>query len=175
MSLFWRRKARNRTEKTRIEPGRPAERTPPTLGAAAGEPRWDAVRDKVQAEVCAVFARTVLELIQSSQARTPAMDELVRRQAINRLYADVLYDFLAAGEDPAFDPADRVLAWAREAMDRWGADQAHLDAAMANSKAALSQSILAALEAASRDQTLRKAALERVKAAAEARDGPAAG
>jgi hypothetical protein len=175
MSLFRRRKGRDRPEKTRIEPPRPAERTAPTLGAAAGGPRWDAMRDKVQAEVCAVLARTVLELIQSSQAHIPAMEELVCRQAINRLYADVLYDFLAAGEDPAFDPAERVLGWAREAMDRWGVDQARQDAGMASSKAALSQSILAALEAAARDQTLRKAALERLKAAAKAPDGPAAG
>jgi len=170
MSLFGRRLGRDRKKKT-IEPAARGERRPPTLGAVAPDPGRDAIKAKVQSEVCAVLARTILELIQSSQARAPSMDELLRRQAINRLYADVLYDFLAGGEAPGYDPAEPVLRWAREAMDEWGAGRERLDPGLAGDKAALSDAILSALEAASRDQTLRKAALQRLEAAV--RSGPA--
>jgi hypothetical protein len=177
MSLFKRRSGRDQKKKPKREPAKPAERSMPTLGATPGETRWGAIKDKVQHEVCAVLARTILELIRSSHARTASTDDLVRRQAINRLYADVLYDFLSSGEAPTFDPADKVLGWAREAMATWGAGEARLDERMAGDKAALSQSILAALETASRDETLRKAALERIKAARKAPtvEGPATG
>lgn len=166
MSLF--RKRFGRGKKKKEEPAERAERTAPTLGAPADEARWGAIKAKVQGEICAILARTILELIQSSQARAPSMDDVVRRQAINRLYADVLYDFLSGGEAPTFDPSAQVSGWAREAMAKWGGDQTRLDEGMASDRAALSQSILAALEAASRDATLRKAALERLRAAGTA-------
>lgn len=182
MSLFGRRLGRGRKKdkkQQKIEPAARGERHPPTLDVGAREsgrdssrqPDRDAIKAKVQSEVCAVLARTILELIQSSQARAPAMDELLRRQAINRLYADVLYDFLAGGEAPGYDPGELVLGWAREAMDEWGAGRERLAPGLAGDKAALSDAILAALEAASRDRTLREAARQRLEAAA--RSGPA--
>ena len=109
------------------------------------------------------MARTVLELIQSSQARRPAVDELIQRQTINRLYADVLYDFLSSGAPPSVDPADEVLGWAREAMANWGKDKRNMTEDMVRETAALAESILAMLETASRDETLRKAAEQRFK------------
>jgi hypothetical protein len=112
------------------------------------------------------MARTILELIQSGQARRPAVDELIQRQTINRLYADVLYDFLSSGAPPSVDPADEVLGWAREAMANWGKDQRNMteDKDMVRETAAMAESILAMLETASRDETLRKAAQQRFKA-----------
>lgn len=179
MSLFKRRFGRDRksNKDKRSEPAVEPARKAPTLDVAAGDMRHGEIKAKVQGEVSAILARTVLELIQSSHARIPSMDEPVRRQSINRLYADILYDFLASGEKPGFDPAELVLGWAREAMAGWGADQKRLDEGIASDKAALSESILAALEAAAHDQTLRKAAEQRVRAAsrAPAADGPAAG
>jgi hypothetical protein len=110
------------------------------------------------------MARTILELIQSSQARTPSVDELIQRQTINRLYADVLYDLLSSGAPPSVDPADEVLGWAREAMESWGKDQRNMTEDMVRETAALAESILAVLKSASRDETLRKAAQQRFKA-----------
>ena len=130
MSLFTRRLGwdKKKKKKTNKKPAEQIERKAPTLDAKAGETpegkiQRGEIKDKVQGEVCAVMARTILELIQSSQARTPAVDELIQRQTINRLYADVLYDLLSSGAPPSVDPADEVLAWAREAMESWGKDQ----------------------------------------------------
>ncbi len=173
MSLFTKRFGRDGKSKKR-EPARPAERATPTLGAVAGEARWGAIKAKVQGEVCAILARTILELIQSSQARTASMDELVRRQSINRLYADVLYDFLSGGAPPSFDPTEKVVEWAREAMETWGREEKRLEEGMAQDKADLADSILAALRSAARDETLRKAAELRLKAAGKAASTQAA-
>ncbi len=144
-----------------------AERQTPSLGAKtagiAGAPT-DEVKAKVQREVCGVLGRTILELIQSSQARTPAMDELIQHQTINRLYEDVLFDFMAGGAPRSVDPAHQVLDWAREAMENWGKEKQDLSEDMVREMAVLSKSILAAIDAASRDPTLRKAAEERLKA-----------
>jgi hypothetical protein len=109
------------------------------------------------------MARTILELIQSGQARRPAVDELIQRQTINRLYADVLYDFLSSGAPPSVDPAEEVLGWAREAMENWGKDKRNMTEDMVRETAALAESILAMLASASRDETLRKAAQQRFK------------
>jgi hypothetical protein len=91
------------------------------------------------------------------------VDELIQRQTINRLYADVLYDFLSSGAPPSVDPADEVLGWAREAMETWGKDKRNMTEDMVREAAALAESILAVLETASRDETLRKAAQQRFK------------
>jgi len=126
-----------------------------------------AIKDKVQGEVRAISARTILEVIQSSQAGAPSMDELVRQQAINRLYADVLYDLLSNGAAPDVDPSARVLAWAREATDGWGRGQKNVDADLTREREALARSILAALDSATRDGTLRKAAERRYRASGQ--------
>jgi len=164
MSLFRRRKGRSDRKDEAPRPAKPREAKEPTLAAAkAGDAETSGIKTKVQAEVCAIMARSILELIQSSQARAPSMDELVRRQAINRLYADVLYDQLAGGAAADVDPAEQVLAWAREAMEDWGRTQRGVGAEMARERETLARSILAALESAARDQTLRKAAEQRLK------------
>lgn len=163
MSLFRRRLGRDKKKKNKKKPAKQTERKAPTLGAMAGETQWGEIKAKVQGEVCAVMARTILELIQSSQARTPAVDELIQRQTINRLYADVLYEFLSRGAPPSVDPADQVIGWAREAMENWGKDKRYVNEDMARETAALADSILAVLESASRDETLRKAAEQRFK------------
>ena len=177
MSLFRRRKGRdqkdNRAARPVESPVEPSIEPPveppvgpkePTLAAAKADgAESSGIKTKVQAEVCAIMARTILELIQSSQARAPSMDELVRRQAINRLYAEVLYDLMAGGAAAEVDPAQDVLAWAREAMDDWGRTQRGVDAGMARAREDLAQSILAALEAAGRFETLRKAARHRLE------------
>ena len=168
MSLFRRRLGWDKKKKKFKKPAELTERKAPTLDAKAGETpggkiQGGEIKEKVQGEVCAVMARTILELIQSSQARTPAVDELIQRQTINRLYADVLYDLLSSGEPPSVDPADEVLAWAREAMENWGKDQRNMTEDMERETAALAESILAVLETASRDETLRKAAQQRFK------------
>lgn len=167
MSLFKRRKGRSDKTGEDARPAGPrgpeAPREPTLVAAGAGGAKTGAVKKKVQAEVCAIMARTILEVIQSSQARAPSMDELVRRQAINRLYADVLYDLMASGAAAEVDPAQEVLAWAREAMEDWSRTQRGVDAEMARERESLAQSILAALEAAAGDATLRKAAERRLK------------
>ena len=168
MSLFRRRLGWDKKKKKTKQPAERIERKAPTLDAKAGATRGGniqggEIKQKVQGEVCAVMARTILELIQSSQARTPAVDELIQRQTINRLYADVLYDLLSSGAPPSVDPADEVLAWAREAMENWGKDQRNMTEDMVRETAAMAESILAVLESASRDETLRKAAQQRFK------------
>ena len=127
MSLFRRRRRSAKTDQTEenaktaeTDPVQPVEPRTPRLGASMDEPEWGEIKDKVQAEVCAILARTILELIQSSQARTDSMDELVRQQAVNRLYADVLYDVRSMTGSQSVDPADKVLAWSREAIENWG-------------------------------------------------------
>jgi hypothetical protein len=171
MSLFRRRLGWDKKKKKTKQPAERIERKAPTLDAKAGATpggkiQRGEIKQKVQGEVCAVMARTILELIQSSQARTPSVDELIQRQTINRLYADVLYDFLSSGAPPSVDPADEVLGWAREAMANWGKDQRNMteDKDMVRETAAMAESILAMLETASRDETLRKAAQQRFKA-----------
>ena len=183
MSLFTRRLGWNKKKKKIKKPAEQIERKAPTLDAKAGETpegkiQRGEIKEKVQREVRAIMARTVPEqiqsslaqapsmdeLIQSSLAQAPSMDELIQRQTINRLYADVLYDFLASGAPPSVDPADRVLAWAREAMETPGNDKSDVTEDMVRERAALTESILAVLETASRDETLRKAAEQRFKA-----------
>ena len=169
MSLFRRRLGWDKKKKKNKKPAEQIERKAPTLDAKAGETpegkiQRGEIKEKVQREVCAIMARTVPEQIQSSQARTPSMDELIQRQTINRLYADVLYDFLSSGAPPSVDPADEVLGWAREAMETWGKDKKNMTEDMVRERAALAESILAVLETASRDGTLRKAAEQRFKA-----------
>ena len=168
MSVFRRRLGWDKKKKKTKKPAEQTERKAPTLDAKAGETpggkiQGGEIKEKVQGEVCAVMARTILELIQSGQARRPAVDELIQRQTINRLYADVLYDLLSSGAPPSVDPADEVLAWAREAMENWGKDQRNMTEDMVRETAALAESILAVLETASRDETLRKAAQQRFK------------
>ncbi len=166
MSLFRRRLGWD--EKKKKKPAERIERKAPTLDAKAGETpggriQGGEIKEKVQREVCAVMARTILELIQSHQAQMPSMDELIQRQTINRLYANVLYDFLASGAPPSVDPADEVLGWAREAMETWGKDKRNMTEDMVRETAALAESILAMLASASRDETLRKAAEQRFR------------
>lgn len=163
MSVFRRRLGWDKKKKKTKKPAEQIERKAPTLDAKAGETpggiiQGGEIKEKIQGEVCAVMARTILELIQSSQARRPAVDELIQRQTINRLYADVLYDFLSSGAPPSVDPADEVLGWAREAMENWGKDQRNVNQDMVREMAALTESILAVLATASRDATLRKTA-----------------
>jgi len=164
MSLFRRRLGWDKKKKSKKQPAQQIERNAPTLDAKTGETQGGEIKEKVQREVRAMMARTVPEQIQSSQAQAPSMDELIQRQTLNRLYADVLYDFMASGAPPSVDPADRVLAWAREAMETWGKDKTDVTEDMARHRSALTESILAALETASRDETLRKAAEGRLKA-----------
>jgi hypothetical protein len=154
MSVFRRRLGWDKKKKKTKKPAEQIERKAPTLDAKAGETpggkiQRGEIKDKVQGEVCAVMARTILELIQ--------------RQTINRLYADVLYDFLSSGAPPSVDPADEVLGWAREAMENWGKDKRNMTEDMVRETAALAESILAMLASASRDETLRKAAQQRFK------------
>jgi hypothetical protein len=52
-------------------------------------------------------------------------------------------------------------------MENWGKDKKDVTEDMARHRAALSESILAALDAASRDPTLRKAAEQRFKGAGQ--------
>ncbi len=168
MSLLRRRLGWDKKKKKNKQPAEQIERKAPTLDAKAGKTRGGIIqggeiKEKIQGEVCAVMARTVLELIQSSQARRPAVDELIQRQTINRLYADVLYDLLSRGAPPSVDPADEVLGWAREAMANWGKDKRNMTEDMVRETAALAESILAMLASASRDETLRKAAQQRFK------------
>ena len=169
MSLFTRRLGWDKKKKKNKKPAEQIERKAPTLDAKAGETpegkiQRGEIKEKGQREVLAIMARTVPEQIQSSQAQMPSMDELIQRQTINRLYADVLYDVLSSGTPPSVDPADEVLGWAREAMETCGQDKRNMTEDMVRERAALTESILAVLETASRDETLRKAAEQRFKA-----------
>lgn len=139
-------------KKSKGTPAEKAERRAPTLGAGAGAAQGGEIKVKVQREVCAILARSA------------SMDELILHQTVNRLYADVLYDVMAGGAPGSADPAPQVLDWAREAMETWGEDKTGLGEEVLREMAALRESILAALDAASRDPTLRKAAEERLKA-----------
>jgi hypothetical protein len=139
-------------KKSKKTPAEKAERRAPTLGAGAGAAQGGEIKVKVQREVCAILARSA------------SMDELILHQTVNRLYADVLYDVMAGGAPGSADPAPQVLDWAREAMETWGEDKTGLGEEVLREMAALRESILAALDAASRDPTLRKAAEERLKA-----------
>lgn len=173
MSLFRRQK---RSGSKPASPPRQREPQAPKLAPPAGVPEPQApklvtpvsapevnrIKAKVQAEVCAIMSRTILQQIQSSEARVPARDELLMRQAVNRLYADVLYDLLSDGAAPEIDPAERVQRWARGALEDWGRSQTALGSDMVREREALVHSILAALAAAARDETLRTAAVQRV-------------
>lgn len=161
MSLFKRRK-RSRSKPT--SPTRQSEPQAPKLVAPVGAPEVNRIKAKVQAEVCAIMSRTILEQIRSSETRARAMDELLTRQAVNRLYADVLYDLLLSGAAPEIDPSERVQRWARGALEDWGRSQTALSPDMVQQREALVQSILEALAAAARDETLRTAAARRVEA-----------
>jgi hypothetical protein len=129
-----------------------------------GAPELNRIKAKVQTEVCAIMARTILQQIQNSEARTPARDDLLTRQAVSRLYANVLYDLLSGGAAPEIDPADRVQRWARGALEDWARSQTALSPDMVKEREALVQSILEALAKATRDETLRTAAMQRVAA-----------
>ncbi|MDX1576758.1 MAG: hypothetical protein R3285_11235, partial [Kiloniellales bacterium] len=114
MSLFRRRLGWGRKKKKKdVEaPAEEAERRMPSLGArAAGFAGADddEIKAKVQREVCGVLGRTILELIQSSPAPTPARDDFNHHHTITRPYADVLFDFLARGAPRSVDPAHQVL------------------------------------------------------------------
>lgn len=161
MSLFKRRK---RSGPKPASPPRQSEPQAPKLVTPVSAPEVNRIKAKVQAEVCAIMSRTILQQIQSGEARAPARDELLRRQAVNRLYADVLYDLLSGGAAPEIDPAERVQRWARGALEDWGRSQTALSPDMVREREALVQSILAALAAAARDETLRTAAMRRVEA-----------
>ena len=134
----------------------------PKLVTPVGAPEVNRIKAKVQAEVCAIMSRIILQQIQSSEARPSARYELLMRQAVNRLYADVLYDLLSDGAAPEIDPAERVQRWARGALEDWGRSQTALSSDMVREREALVHSILAALAAAARDETLRTAAVQRV-------------
>ena len=152
MSFLRERLGWGKKKKTKKAPAEKAARRAPTLGAGTGEAQGDKIKEKVQREVCAVLARSA------------AMDELIQHQTLNRLYADVLFDYMAGGAPRSVDPAHQVLGWAREAMEDWGKDKTGLGEDMKREMAALAESILAALDAASRDPTLRKAAEQRLEA-----------
>jgi len=95
---------------------RQSEPQAPKLVTAVGEPELNRIKAKVQAEVCALISRTILQQFQSSAARAPAKYELLRRQAVNRLYADVLYGLLSGGA-AARDETLRTAAVQRVAAD----------------------------------------------------------
>jgi len=124
----------------------------------------DRLKAKVQAEVCAILSRTILEQIRSSETHPLASSELLVHQAVNRLYADVLYDLLSDGARPEIDPAERVQRWARGALEDWGRSQTALSPDMVREREALVRSVLEALAAAAHDDTLRTAAVRRVAA-----------
>ena len=161
MSLFKRRK---RSGSKPASPSRQSEPQAPKLVTPVDAPEVNRIKVKVQAEVCAIMSRTILQQIQGSEARTPEREELLVRQAVNRLYADVLYDLLSDGAEPEIDPSERVQRWARGALEDWGRSQTALSPDMVREREALVQSILEALAAAARDETLRTAAVRRVEA-----------
>jgi len=161
MSLF------NRRKRSGPIPGkapRQSEPQAPKLVTPVGKPELNRIKAKVQAEVCALISRTILQQFQSSEARAPARHELLKRQAANRLYADVLYDLLSGGAAPEIDLGDRVQRWARGALEDWARSQTALSSDMVQEREALVQSILEALAQAARDETLRTAAMQRVAA-----------
>ena len=139
-----------------------SEPAAPRLVAPSGGREVNALRAKVQTEVCAIMSRLILEQIRSGGARSPVEDEILRRQAVNRLYADVLYGLMSGGAAPDIDPSNRVQRWARGALEDWGQSQTALTPEMVREREALVQSILDALATAGRDETLRKAAVQRL-------------
>ena len=160
MFLFKRRKRSG----SKPGPSRQSEPQAPKLVTPVDAPEVNRIKAKVQAELCAIMSRTILQQIQSSEARAPERDELLVRQAVNRLYADVLYDLLSDGAVPEIDPSERVRLWARGALEDWSRSQTALSPDMVQQREALVQSILEALSTAARDETLRTAALRRVEA-----------
>ena len=165
MSLFKPRKRsgpRPASSLTQSEPQTPKLITP------VDEPELKRLKAKVQAEVCAIMSRTILQQIQGGEA---AREDLVKQQSVNRLYADVLYDLLSSGATPEIDPAERVLRWARGALEDWGRSKTALSPDLVREREALVQSILQALATAARDKTLRTAAIRRVAAARLASGG----
>ena len=161
MSLFKRRK---KLDSKPASPTRQSEPQAPKLITPVDSPEVNRIKAKVQAEVCAIMSRTILQQIQGSEARALAGEELLVRQAVNRLYADVLYDLLSDGAVPEIDPSERVQLWTRGALEDWGRSQTALSPDMVREREALVQSILEALAAAGRDETLRTAAMQRVAA-----------
>lgn len=150
-----------------IKPAAPVsapEPQAPKLVGSVGAPEPNRIKARVQAEVCAIMARTILALIRSSEAQGAANDELLTCQTVNRLYAEVLYDLLSDGAAPEIDPAERVQRWAREALEDWGRSQTALSPDLVREREVLVQSILDAMAAAARDDTLRTAAERRVAA-----------
>jgi hypothetical protein len=158
MSLFKRRK---RAAPIPTDAPTLSEPQSPKLVTPVDTPELTRIRAKVQAEVCAIMSRTILQQIQSRDA---AREELLKQQSVNRLYADVLYDLLSSGAAPEIDPADRVQRWTRGALEDWGRSQTALSPDLAREREALVQSILQALAAAAQDKTLRTAAIRRVAA-----------
>jgi hypothetical protein len=158
MSLFKRRK---RSSPIPADAPTPSEPQSPKLVTPVDAPELSRIRAKVQAEVCAIMSRTILQQIQSRDA---AKEELLNQQAVNRLYADVLYELLSSGAEPETDPAERVQRWARGALEDWGRSQTALSPDLGREREALVQSILQALAAAAQDKTLRTAAIRRVAA-----------
>jgi hypothetical protein len=161
MSLFKRRK---RSNPVPANASRLSEPQAPKLVTPVSAPELNRIRAKVQTEVCAIMSRTILQQIQSSDARTPTKDEVLTRQAVSRLYADVLYDLLSGGAAPEIDPAERVQVWAREALEDWARSQTALSPEMVHEREALVESILKALAEAARDKVLRSAAMQRLAA-----------
>ena len=145
MSLLKRRK---RSSPVPANASRQSEPQAPKLVTPVGAPALDRIRAKVQAEVCAIMSRTILQQIQNSDARTLTKDEVLTRQAVSRLCADVLYGLLSGGAAPEIDPAERVP----------------LSSDMVREREALVHSILKALAEAACDKTLRTAALQRLAA-----------
>lgn len=145
-----------------------ARREPGLAGAD-----WQAIRERVQAEVRGLVSKSIVESIFYSPPRVAYEDrEVVLQATANRLYADALFGISSAGVTPPFEPSEEIMRWVRDALDESVSGWRHDDNGSGNgeyeppieAKRSTTDAIFAALERASKNGVLQEAAKQRRQA-----------
>ena len=134
---------------------------------------WQPIRDRTQAEVRGLVSKCIVEQIYETQPGVAYEDrEVLLQSAANRLYADALYKVLSAAETPPFSPSEEIMRWARDGLDESQTGSQPGSSSSGDSgydppieaKQSTTDAIYAALERASKNEVLVKAARQRIQA-----------
>lgn len=137
---------------------------------------WQSVKDQVQAEVRSLVSKSIVESVFYAPPRASYEDrEAVLQATANRLYADALFEISSRGVTPPFEPSEEIMLWVREALEESVTDWRHQGNGAENggyeppveAKRSTTDAICAALERASKNGILQKAAKQRIQATAE--------
>lgn len=165
----------SRAEKERREPGLSGDGGPANEPESLSDAVWREVRAHTQAEVRALASKCLVESIYGDRPGLAYEDrEALLQAAANRLYADALYRILKAQGNPPVEPRERILLWVDEALDdsptgwRLAAKGAQNGEAAPRREAngSIIDAIVAAVERASWNGVLMKAAEQRLAAEA---------